>query len=199
MVLGTEKSNFENQDWLCFHIWFITKVYHKMPQVFILQNATVLLQNALISLQNATTITKCNVYCKMHRYTVKEKFELILPAPTQNFNFCIHKNRFANRLKQTDTTSLHERGDSNDMNNYRAASTLQSSSKVFEKIPRIKYDWQDIIKKWRHNLERGGVSGTFYYLICSRKVLSVSLNRTWPFVYKTPSIWFLVSIIKTDS
>ena len=33
------KSNFEGQQWLWFHVWFIMTIYYKMQQI--LQNASV--------------------------------------------------------------------------------------------------------------------------------------------------------------
>ena len=83
MAPDTRKSNFVNQEWLRFHIWFIMTLYYKMRQILI-QNATKvhykmrqllyykmqhfyyklrqLLQNTSISLQNATVTTKSIVY-----------------------------------------------------------------------------------------------------------------------------------------
>ena len=87
MVLDTRKSNFVNQQWLQFHIWFIMTLYYKMRQI-LLQNETIillqfqivfhkmqqfyyklrqLLQNASNLLQNTTAIAKCVVHYKMHR------------------------------------------------------------------------------------------------------------------------------------
>ena len=86
MLLDTKKFNFESQQWLRFHIWFIMTLYYKMRQLLlqnttaiISQNVTIvcqkmrqvfyykipqfyykmrhLLQNTLILLQNATVIT----------------------------------------------------------------------------------------------------------------------------------------------
>ena len=45
-----------------------TKVYYKMPQVFLLQNATVII-NCDNILQHATVITKCDVYEKLRQYS----------------------------------------------------------------------------------------------------------------------------------
>ena len=42
MVLDTRESNFVNQQWLQFHIWFIMTLYYKMQQI-LLQNATTIL------------------------------------------------------------------------------------------------------------------------------------------------------------
>ena len=63
------------QEWLWFHVWFITILYYKTQQPFsqnattnfitkcdkcLLQNASAfLVQNATVLLQNATFITKC--------------------------------------------------------------------------------------------------------------------------------------------
>ena len=51
-----------------------TEIYYKMRQVFYYKMRQ-LLQNATILLQNTTTITKCNVYCKLRQYM--EQFNLL--------------------------------------------------------------------------------------------------------------------------
>ena len=59
MVLDTKKSNFERQEWLQFHIWFI--IIRTL-----LQNATDIITNvSSFLLQNATDVTKCKAYYKM--------------------------------------------------------------------------------------------------------------------------------------
>ena len=49
-ALDTRKSIFMSQQWLGVHIWFITTLYYKIPQI--LQNATVILLQNVTKIQN---------------------------------------------------------------------------------------------------------------------------------------------------
>ena len=49
-ALDTIKSIFMSQQWLGIHIWFITTLYYKIPQI--LQNATVILLQNVTKIQN---------------------------------------------------------------------------------------------------------------------------------------------------
>ena len=77
IVLDVRKSNFESQQWLRFHTWFIITLYYKIWQI--LQNAKAV---SLQMLQKFLTecvrfcitkcdsfITKCDFYYKRRRYT----------------------------------------------------------------------------------------------------------------------------------
>ena len=46
MVLDTKKSNFRNQQYLQFYIWFIMTLHYKMQQALLQNMTAVLLQNA---------------------------------------------------------------------------------------------------------------------------------------------------------
>ena len=69
MVLDTRKSNFVNQQWLQFHIWFIMTLYYKMRQILLQNETIVLLQNVSDCFpQNATVfITNSDSYYKMRQ------------------------------------------------------------------------------------------------------------------------------------
>ena len=69
MVLDTKKSNFGNQQFLRFHIWFIMARYYKNATPTTCDNMRQgLLQNATVVTKRANFITKCDNYYKIRRY-----------------------------------------------------------------------------------------------------------------------------------
>ena len=112
----------------------------------------------------------------------KENIELFSSILSRMFNFYIDKTSFPISLKQAHITPVHKKDDTNDKNNYRPVSILPSLSKAFEKCLydqiyaytdsilskaqcgfrkgcSTQYSIIAIIKKWRRNLDQGGIYG----------------------------------------
>ena len=58
-----------------------TKVYYKMRQLFLSQNATVLLQKATVTTKHNNFIAKCDIYYKMHQHRLEHSFSPLKEQP----------------------------------------------------------------------------------------------------------------------